>query len=130
MVAGSVCNRFKVRSSSRGKSTEVETEAVACVKSSESESESESLSDIATCFPLEADDGGSSAPMGSMLISLAMRCNRAVRDAVGSEGYLGGTKAVRFARRCTFASTARAIAICGIDGDKTEADASGKLADR
>jgi len=30
-----------------------------------------------------------------VLITLVMRCNRAVRDAAGSEGYLGGTKAAR-----------------------------------
>ncbi len=69
--------------------------------------------------------------MGSVLITLAMRCNRAVRDAAGSlsEGYLGGTKAAGFARRCTLASTPRAVAICGIDGDKTGPATSGRLAD-
>ena len=126
VVDGSVCNRFKVRSSSRGNGTALETDVDPCVRSSESESES--LSAIAICFPLETDeDGGSSAIGGRVLIILAMRCSRAVRDAAGREGYLGGTKAARFARRCTFASTPSSFAIVG---DKTEADASGRLADR
>ena len=103
----------------------MEADADPCVKSSESESES--LSAIAIRFPLETDDGGSSAIAGRVLIILAMRCSRDVRDAAGSEGYLGGTKAARFARRCTFASTPSSFAIVG---DKTEAAASGRLADR
>jgi len=108
----------------------VEAEAEASVTGKSSESESQSLSESATCFPsLETEDGGSNAPVGSVLITLATRYNRAVRDVAGSERYQGGTKAVRFTR-CTFASTPRAVAICVIDGDKTEAAASGRLADR
>ncbi len=95
-----------------------------------SESESESLSEIATCFPVDTDDTGSSTLAGSALITLAIRCKRAVTDVEGSEGYRGSAKAAIFASRFTFASTPRSVASCGIDGVKTEADASGRFAER
>ncbi len=100
----------------------VETGAEACVKSSESESRKCDLFSV-------RDRRGGSSTVGSVLITLAMRCNSAVIDAAGSERYLGGTKAAISTRRCTFAPTRRAVAICGIDGGKTEAAASGRLAD-
>lgn len=93
--AGSVCSRFNVRSSSRGNGPKVVDEAEGCIESSESVS----LSDSATCFPAVTDDLGSSTPLGRALMTVAERCNRVVRDAGGSVVYLGGTKAVMFARR-------------------------------
>ncbi len=85
MVVRSVRNRFKVRLSSRGKDTGAETEADACVKSQVFRVRVRVAFRNCDLFPLETDDGDSSAPVGSVPMTLAMRCNRAVRDVVGSE---------------------------------------------
>ena len=115
-----VGNYFEVR---RSKGTGLQTDADLYIKSSES------LSGIVTCFLLEADNGGSSAAVGRVLIVRAMRCGSAVRDAAGSEGYLGDTR-LPYSQDAPFASTASSVALCAIDGDKTEAAASERLQDR
>jgi hypothetical protein len=93
-----------------------------CVDSSGSES----LSDSAACFPAAVDRLGPRAPIGRLFMTAAKRLKRFVKEVEGSVAYLGGAKAARFARRCTFSSTPRAEYS---GGDNTEASVRGRLAE-
>ena len=89
-------------------------------------SKSESLSDSATCFPTAIDTLGPRAPIGRLLMTAAKRLKRFIREAEGSVAYLGGAKAAKFARRCTFSSTPR---MEFSDVDNTEAAVRGRWAE-
>jgi hypothetical protein len=107
-VAGNVSSRFAVRSSSRGKGTRGADETETMFVES---SRSESLSESATCFPIEADDLRSSAPGGRVDMTVAKRRKRVTRDMDRRIWYLGGARAAIFARRWIFAPTPRTEAI-------------------